>query len=164
MVSPRHPWYGIDGYPAGVSLEVMRVLVNETLLRPRFETRICGFKEIDWPAEDFDDYIAFLRELLPGIRFIVNTRDLEATASSGWWVDEPEARDRLVRMDQQFRAFAERMQAHACHVHYDDYVAEPKSLEPLFDWLGVPFDIGVVQRVLDLPHSYATRTSPDDEN
>jgi hypothetical protein len=39
-------------------------------------------------------------------------------------------------------------------VHYDDYVADPTMLRPLFEWLGLEFDESRVRAVMDVRHSY----------
>lgn len=166
LVSPRHPWFGIDGYPEDVALQSVRALVVDTLLRPAADTRVTGAKEIRWPDDeaDFDDYIDFLREVFPGARFLVNTRDLAATARSGWWRTTPDARDRLAAADARFRGLVDRLGRDiAHHVHYDDYVDDVESLRPMYDWLGFPFDPDVVELVTNLKHSYAAAAAGESE-
>ena len=34
-----------------------------------------GFKEIRWHGADLAEYVAWLRQLFPGARFVVNTRE-----------------------------------------------------------------------------------------
>jgi hypothetical protein len=42
----------------------------------------------------------------------------------------------------------------AFHIRYDDYVADPAALAPLFVWLGEPFDLERVSDVLGVHHSF----------
>jgi hypothetical protein len=39
-------------------------------------------------------------------------------------------------------------------VHYNDYIADPSALRPLFDWLGEEFDEDRVRAVMEIRHSY----------
>ncbi len=69
-------FYGIGDFPPAVSIAGTRRLAVETLLRPKPDTRVTGFKEIRWwRHEDLDAYVAWLREVFPGARFLVNTRN-----------------------------------------------------------------------------------------
>jgi hypothetical protein len=80
------PFYGIGDFPPAVSIAASRRLAVETLLRPKPDTRVTGFKEIRWwRHEDLDAYVGWLREVFPGARFLVNTRDHAAVLKSKWW-------------------------------------------------------------------------------
>jgi hypothetical protein len=81
--------FGIDRFPVRRSLAGIRRLALDTLLRPEPDTRVVGFKEIRWAGEDVATYVAWLREVFPGARFVVNTRDLDAVSRSKWWADDP---------------------------------------------------------------------------
>ncbi len=39
-------------------------------------------------------------------------------------------------------------------VEYDEIVADPAKLRPLFDFLGAPFDIEGLRALMKQPHSY----------
>lgn len=148
-----HPFFGIDSFPADRSLEQIRGLVTETLLRPDPGTRVTGFKEIRWYHQDLEQYVAFLREVFPGARFLVNTRDHEAVLASAFWRDKP--RDgRLQRAEQAMLDVAADLGEAAYRVHYDDYVADAGRLAGMFDWLGEPFDETRVREVMSVRHSY----------
>ena len=148
-----HPFFGIDSFPADRSLEQLRALVTRTLLRPEPGTRVTGFKEIRWYQSDLPEYVAFLRQVFPGARFLVNTRDHEAVLASAFWRDKP--RDgRLERAEQAILEVAAGLGEAAYRVHYDDYVADPGRLAGMFDWLGEPFDEARVREVMNVRHSY----------
>lgn len=157
-LGPEHPWFGADDFPVDASLIHLRRLVTETILRPGRRTRVCGFKEIMWASGDYAEfvdpgYIDFLLALFPDARFLINTRDLAATARSGWWPRRENAAETLRMADAQVRDLAARLGERAFHVHYDDYVRDIETLRPLFAWLGEPFDAESLRAVLDVQHS-----------
>ena len=128
-------------------------LVLDTVLRPRPETRVTGFKEIRWYRPDLEEYVAWLREVFPGARFVVNTRDHEQVRRSGWWAKHPESAAELPGIEARMLALAESLGDAAYRVHYDDYVADPSVLEGLYRWLGEPWDEAAVRQVLATRHS-----------
>ena len=154
MVSPRHPWAGIDGYPEDLALRRLRELLLDTVLRPRPETRLAGFKEVRWPEHDLPDYLTFLQQLLPGCRFILNTRDLDETVRSGWWARTPDARKQLQALEQRLRDGLAGRGDEVFAVPYESYRNDAGALRPLFDWLQIPFDADRVRTVASLRHSY----------
>lgn len=149
-----HPWWGIDGYRDETALRGIRTLLLETLLRPEADTRIVGFKEIDWPTDGLPELLDFLRAVFPGARFVLNTRDLEHVAQSKWWAGKPDAMSTLQAMEKAFVAAVDGLGEAAYRVHYDEYVADPNSLKGLFEWLGADFDEDRVREVMAVRHSY----------
>jgi hypothetical protein len=147
-------YFGIDRFPVRKSIAGIRQLALDTLLRPEPDTRVTGFKEIRWGAEDVDEYVAWLLEVFPGARFLVNTRDLDDVASSKWWADDPGARATLEAVEGRLLALRESLGPAGFHVHFDDYIADPAALHPMFAWLGAEYDEPRVRRVLDTRHSY----------
>jgi hypothetical protein len=148
-----HPFFGAADFPEQRSLERIRELVVDTVLRPHADTRVTGFKEIRWYHDDVEEYVAWLRQVFPGARFVVNTRDLEEVRRSGWWAKSPENAESLPAVEARILAVTESLGAAAYRVHYNDYVADPTVLRGLFDWLGEPFDEAPVRAVLATRHS-----------
>ncbi len=146
--------YGIDRFPVRRSLAGIRRLALDTLLRPEPDTRVVGFKEIRWASTDVATYVAWLQEVFPGARFVVNTRDLASVSRSKWWADDPEARDTLEAVEGRLLALCESLGDAAFHVHYDDYADDPAALRPLIDWLGEEYDELRLRQVFDTRHSY----------
>ena len=148
-----HPYFGAADFPAKKSLKRIRELVLDTVLRPRADTRVTGFKEIRWEQADLDEYAAWLRELFPGARFVFNTRAHDQVLRSGWWPDEPDGPALLAGQEEALLGLADRLADAAYRVHYNDYVSDPSTLAGLFEWLGEPFDEAAVRAVLQKPHS-----------
>jgi hypothetical protein len=145
---PFNPWFGMYDYPAEVSLERIRQLVVDTLLRPEPDTRLLGFKEVRWYYDDLKEYVDFLRAVFPGCRFIVNTRRLQDVAKSGWWRDRPDPLGELQEIEARILTVAERLGDSAYAVSYDDYATTPERLRGLYEWLGLPFDPERVRQVI----------------
>lgn len=155
-LTSRDSWYGIDEYSGSLALARLRSLMLETLLKPSVDTRVVGFKEIRWFYDDWASYLEFVQEMFPGARFVINTRDHEAVASSQWWGKRPksEVLKLLAGYEKQLGEMAERLGDAAYRVHYDDYVANPDSLRGLFNWLGEPFDAAAVADTMAVKHSF----------
>ncbi|WP_051218305.1 sulfotransferase [Nocardioides insulae] len=149
---PHAPWFGIDNYRPEEAKRGMRKLVEESLLLPTPDTRVTGFKEIRWNKRDLVPYLRFLKDVFPGAKFVMNVRDLEQVQQSEWWKETDPAA--LRRFDARIRDAATQMGEDAYLVSYDEYVADPASLEGLFSWLGEPFDLDGVRKVLAIRHSY----------
>jgi hypothetical protein len=157
---PLFPWYGIDGFPEDESLRLIRRLFVDTVIRPRPDTELAGFKEIRWAGEDAEDFVEFVRQVFPGAKFVFNTRDLDQVARSGWWADRPDALEEVTRQHAQLAAIAASLGDDCFHIHYNDYVSAPDGLQPLFEWLGIPWDEDMVRDALTQSHSYDNRQTP----
>lgn len=144
-----HPFFGIRDYPADVATTRMRELLIDAVLRPEPDTKVLGFKEIRWYQEDLPEYLAFMRQVFPGARFILNTRRLEDAAKSSWWADRPDAYERLAEVERMMLDAAAGLGDAAFHQRYDDYASEPGRLRELFSWLDLPFDEARVRNVME---------------
>ncbi|HET6877155.1 MAG TPA: sulfotransferase [Jatrophihabitans sp.] len=154
-LTSQSSWYGIDGYAEADALDRMRSLVLDTLLKPEPDTRTIGFKEIRWFQPDWKQYLDFLRELFPGVRFVINTRDHASVVKSDWWSKDQEHSLKLLReYEQILQEAAAHLGNDAYRVHYDDYVADRNRLAGLFEWLGEEFDRARVDEVMSLKHSF----------
>jgi hypothetical protein len=153
-------WYGIDGYDQAQAMSQLRRLVLDTVLRPEPDTRVVGFKEIRWWQKDWRGYLTFLQELFPDARFVINTRDHEAVSKSLWWGKRP--KENVLRLLDRYEKRLNRIEDFlgpaAYRIHYDDYVADPGTLNGLFEWLGEPFDRETVDSVMGVNHSFKTRS------
>lgn len=152
---PTSSFFGIGDFPPQQSLDQVRRLALDTVLRPRPDTRVTGFKEIRWYHPDVEEYVAWLREVFPGARFVVNTRDHAAVARSKWWAkgDPEQTAATLADIESRLLRIAADLGDAAYRIHYDDYVADPSVLRGLFDWLGEEFDEAVVAETFAVKHS-----------
>ena len=150
-----HPFFGIADVPLPRSVEDSRRLLLDTVLRPRPDTRVTGFKEIRWAQPDLVEYVAWLREVCPGARFVVNTRAHADVLRSKWWAEgDPDSRSAtLAGIERRLLDLAADLGDAAYRVHYDDYVADPTVLRGLVEWLGETWDEPAVRAVMDRRHS-----------
>lgn len=152
--SPQSAWFGIGGYRRQVALREFRRLLLTTVIRPRRDSVVVGFKEIRWLQEDLHEYVDFLRAVFPGARFVVNTRNLDDVVASKWWASNPGSRQRLQKVESRMLELIDRLGNDAYRIHYDDYAQSPGKLRGLFEWLGEVFDETHVAEVMSKRHSY----------
>ncbi len=152
-VTPGFPFYGINDYSDDAANRGIRDLVTDTLLRPRLDSRVLGFKEVNWWVDDLSDYVAFLRDTFPGARFIVNLRAIEDAAKSRMHADDPQAPQRLAMLRDRYLAATEPLGADRFVLQYDDYKDEPANLKPLFDWLGEEFDLERISELMSVRYA-----------
>lgn len=153
--TPTSSWYGLKGYRHDEATAGVREYLLDVLLKPKKSTRVTGFKEIRWWRRDLLQTLELTREVFPGARFLVNTREVENVIKSKWWAKkDPDAAraqvaDYEARMD---RACAELGDA-TYRLHYDDWTADPGLFRGMYEWLGESFDRAKVDQVLATPHS-----------
>lgn len=148
---PDHPWFGSARLDPTDVLAGLRQHVVEYLLRPAADTRVLGFKEIRYEPghfgdyDDMLDYLIFLGKILPGVRYLMNVRDPQDVARSGWWPERQDAvaslamaRDWLVDAVADLNSFyrSER----AVLVEYERWAEDPSDLIEAFAALGLPRD------------------------
>ena len=153
--SRTHPFFGIADVQPQRTTRAVRHLALETVLRPKQDTRVAGFKEIRWYQPDLEDYVAWLRVVFPGARFLVNTRDHADVLRSKWWAqgDPAEKAAELARIEERILTVAAGLGDAAYRVHYDEYVADPAVLRGMYEWLGEPWDEGSVRATMAVRHS-----------
>jgi len=151
-----NPFFGMGDYPVAASVAGIRRLALDTLLRPKPDTRVTGFKEIRWWKRDLVEPLEFTRTVFPGARFVLNTRDVEDVIQSKWWArkDPAEARAQVQEYDARIERAHRELGDATYRVHYDDYVADPGVLAGMYAWLGEAFDRARVDEVMGTPHSY----------
>ena len=144
----------------------MRGLVQD-ILRPPEGTRVTGFKEIRYMADDLHDalYWAMIRFLLFDIgdaRLVILTRDAAATARSGWFRDAPfEPTVAQIRRTQaRLRETARRHPQKSFLLDHAAFDGTPEGLRPLLDWLGEAMSPDALQAALAprLTHAQETKT------
>ena len=152
---PTHPWFGSARLsPADVVADLRRHVV-ETVLRPRADTSWVGFKEVRYEPghfptyDDLLNYLLFLDKLLPGICYLVNVRDPQEAAKSGWWPGNENAVEVLSTTRSWLSdATADLTRILGTHravlVDYDHWASDPQVLIDAFADLGLPADDSAV--------------------
>ena len=155
------PLFGMDNFGYRAALNHARKTAVRTLFRPEDDTEVTGFKEIQWGEEDTPEYVEWLREVFPGAKFVINTRDLGSVAQSAWWAEEPDAAADLQRREELLLKLRDHLGDAAYHIKYDEFTEDPTVLKGLFEWLGAPWDEDAVRDVLGTRHSYRPKHTPD---
>jgi hypothetical protein len=156
---PNHPWYGSARLDPSAVVTDLRRHVVETVLRPRADTTWIGFKEVRYEPGHFADYdlllnhLLFLDKLLPGIAYVMNVRDPEAAARSGWWPGNENAHEVLATtrtwMADAARDLARILGAgRTVLLDYDEWSSSPRVLIDAFTSLGLPRDDDAVRAVV----------------
>lgn len=156
---PTHPWYGSARLDPAAVLASLRAHVLDTLLRPARDTRVIGFKEIRYEPghfADYDlllDYLLFLDKLMPGIRYLLNVRDPESAARSGWWPGNEHALEVLATSrDWLLEATADLNRIlgapRAWCIDYAQWNDNPQVLIDTFAAMGLPRDDDAVRAAL----------------
>jgi Sulfotransferase family len=156
---PTHPWFGSARLDPAAVVADLREHVLETVLRPKADTRWVGFKEVRYEPghfaeyEDLLNYLLFLDKLFPGIRYLMNVRDPQDAARSGWWPGNANAeevlavtRDRLAEAVDDLTRMLGR--GRAVLVDYDEWTGRPEVLSDAFARLGLPRDDEAVRSVV----------------
>ncbi|MCL3838841.1 sulfotransferase [Aeromicrobium duanguangcaii] len=152
---PVNPWFGLDNYSPDEAAASVRRHLQQVFIKPEPDTRVTGFKEIRWWRRDLVETLEFTRQVFPGARFVLNTRNSEDVVRSKWWAkyDRDEALAKVADYDGRLERAHRELGDLTYPLHYDDYVADPGVFEGLFDWLGESFDREQVDRVMATRHS-----------
>ena len=148
------PWYGADKLSPVRFRDRMVDLFVEEVIQPPEDVRWYGFKEIRFGdkliGNDFEPFIGFLHRAFPNAYIVFNSRNGEDVSKSRWWQNsKPEDVQDMVRaMDEKFADYTRKNPDHSFHARYEDTVADPACLKPLFDMLGEAFDPARAQEVL----------------
>jgi hypothetical protein len=169
---PTHPWYGSARLDPAVVVADLRRHVVTTVLRPKADTRWLGFKEVRYEPghfasyDDLLNYLLFLDKLLPGIGYLVNVRDPQDAARSGWWPGNENAQEVLTTTrDWLAEATSDltRMLGpdRAVLVDYDAWNGRPEVLSEAFARLGLPADDAAVRRVVGERLAHGPHSGPE---
>lgn len=150
-----HPWYGAELIdPEALGRALTGTFATEVLNLPA-DTRVGGFKEIRWHSAGahFSGFMRFLHAYFPDARVVVNTRNLDAVARSGWWAKQSpdEVKAVLRKAEAKYAAYRAEFPTASIGLHYDDYNGNPDAFAPLFEFLGERFDRDAISAILDTP-------------
>jgi hypothetical protein len=156
------PWFGAHLVDPDQMLEAMRDMFIASVLAPAQSTTMVGFKEIRVTSEYFADldelveYVVFLDRLLPGVWFIVNSRDVAPTLASGWWPSSQNAESTLetsMQWMEQLPALIEaRLGAGRAHaMRYEQWSQDSALLVEMLGFLGITADVEAIERIASTP-------------
>lgn len=169
---PNHPWFGSARLDPPAVLADLRRHVLDTLLRPKADTTWIGFKEVRYEPGHFAEYdvllnhLLFLDKLFPGIVFLLNVRDPESAARSGWWPGNDNAVDVLrTTRDWLVDATADLTRmlgpGRAVLLDYDDWNGRPQVLVDAFAAVGLPRDDDAVRAAVGERLEHGPHGGPD---
>ncbi|MCX6433635.1 MAG: sulfotransferase [Actinobacteria bacterium] len=153
---PTHPWFGSARLDPSAVVTDLRQHVLSTVLRPRTDTTWIGFKEVRYEPghfveyDDLLNYLLFLDKLFPGIAYVINVRDPQDAARSGWWPDNANAQEVLTTTRAWLTdatADLTRMlgPGRAVLLDYDEWDGHPEIVIEAFAELGLPRDDAAVR-------------------
>ena len=156
---PNHPWFGTARLDPVAVLADQRRHVIDLLLRPKPTTRWVGFKEVRYEvghiadADALTSHLLFLNTLLPDIRFLVNVRDPQAAAGSGWWSEHPDAlgalRQTVANLQEATRTLQSMLGPNrAVLIEHDRWARDPQVLIDALTELEYPVDESIVRAAL----------------
>lgn len=150
---PEHPWYGANQIDSQSFAAAMIAAFVESVLQPPRNVRWLGFKEIRYSSagDRLEEQLDFMRAHFPNAHFIFNSRDADAVSRSLWWKNwKPDDVVKMVStMDARFDRYTEAHPDCCFRTRYEDFMADPEVLRPLFDRLGEPFNPVAIRAVLD---------------
>lgn len=87
---PTNAFYGINALTRARFVRSAQRLVVGGMLGPEDEKDFdrLGFKEVEWHhllPEETEPFFAWLEEVCPGAKYVLNTRDVETVLGSGFW-------------------------------------------------------------------------------
>ncbi len=146
---PTHPWYGSKELNPNAVVEGLRRHVIGQLLRPEKDTTVLGFKEVRYEPGHFESYdlllsyLLFLNTLFPGIGYVINVRDPQSAARSGWWPDHhdpvltlTQTRDWLLQAAVDLDAILG--PGRTSVLEYEQWQSDPTVVLDAFAGLGLP--------------------------
>lgn len=160
-----HPFHGADRLDEEAFLKDAQLLLRRQLVPvDRDDVECWGFKEIRYIPEsgnndrqyNLSKYLDFLADMLPNPAFIFLTRNHEHVVDSTFWKkgEKSTAIARISLFEKQARQWS--CERKDCFwIDYSQMLSGPMALQELFDFLGAPFDWGIVQQVMTVEHSCA---------
>ncbi|MSW66931.1 MAG: hypothetical protein F2641_05810 [Actinobacteria bacterium] len=168
----RHPWFGSAKLNAQAVLDDQRRHVVDQIFQPSKDSVVVGFKEVRYEPGHFESYevmlsyLLFLNKLFPGITYVINVREPEDAALSGWWPNHEDpiaaltqSRDWLVDATHDLNTILGAQQAHL--LNYEQWQDNPEALIEAFHEMQLPRNDDGVRAALAVKLEHGPRT---DEN
>ncbi|MDO5969795.1 sulfotransferase [Flavivirga aquimarina] len=154
-------WYGANEINMKTYFNDIKKVIDNVLIGDNKNIKTLGFKEIRFleVVEDLDEYLLFLRTILPNCAIIFNLRSVEQTIYSDWW-----AKKNPKKTKRKLNYFIEKMRKfHSNYedtfiINYEDVIQQNSKLEKLFSFLDIPYDDKKVKETLQIKHSFNPRS------
>ena len=172
---PRHPWFGSASINPQSVLDDQRRHVIQEILQPNKDTAILGFKEVRYEPGHFESYevmlsyLLFLNKLFPGITYVINVREPEDAARSGWWPNHGDpvaaltkSRDWLIDAAADLNAILGTNQAHL--LRYEDWQNNPENLIAAFNYMRLPRNDAGVRAALAVKLDHGPHAQEDEQS
>jgi hypothetical protein len=157
-LTPEHPWFRANRLSIDKFILDARVLLENQIRSDLGSEVIWGFKEIrfieDYALEYFEDFLYFMKSLMPKPYFIFLHRDFNEVKSSSWWVDYDH--DILLNKIKYFWDVADKFIANdvdSFKIDYKDLTIFGGEVEKMFNYLGFEYKIDGHQLVINKKHS-----------
>ena len=171
---PQHPWFGSAQLEPQHILEDQRRHVVEYVLRPGNDTKVLGFKEVRYEPGHFEtyevmlSYLLFLNKLFPGITYIINVREPQDAARSGWWPNHEDpiaaltqSRDWLLQAAVDLNSILGSTQAQV--LHYEDWQSNPEFLIETFKKIQLPSNDPGIRQAVAAQLDHGTHAESDEQ-
>jgi len=168
-----HPWFGSAELDPVQILQDQRRHVVEHVFHPGKKTTVLGFKEVRYEPGHFEtyevmlSYLLFLNKLFPGITYIVNVREPQDAARSGWWPNHEDpiaaltkSRDWLLQAALDLNTILGNKQARV--LHYEDWQNNPEFLIDTFASMQLPRNDDGIRQALAVKLDHGSREQADD--
>lgn len=157
-----HPWYGADKIDVEQFNRKMVDAFIDEVLQPDESTRWLGFKEIRYPmtGKSFESFLLYMQTYYKNPIFVFNSRNAEDVSISAWLKKSPKKKvlEKVRTMDRKFRDFCSKYPHISHHVTFEDLLADPGCLRPLFEKMGEKYDADKVAKVLQKKLIHGHRT------
>ncbi|MEP1488884.1 MAG: sulfotransferase [Algibacter sp.] len=154
-------WYGANEIKMKTFTNDLKKVIDNVLIGENKKIKTLGFKEVRFleVVEDLDEYLLFLRTILPNCAIIFNLRAVEQTIYSDWW-----AKKNPKKTKKKLNYFIEKMKNfHSNYedtfiINYEDVIQQNSKLEKLFSFLDISYDAEKVKETLQIKHSFNPRS------
>jgi hypothetical protein len=137
----RHSDFFKLAWAAPCSHEQLAAHLRRMVLTIYGPGKLVGFKEIRYGREPYEQFAAaldWLREFLPGIRIVFNTRDVESCIHSDWWAKDPESSRKLLEhVYDNFRKYYKQHRDCCYWMPYEHLRHGDRVLIGMFRFLGL---------------------------
>jgi hypothetical protein len=138
-------WY--NSYNFERTANMIRILIT-SLFKNKETTTIWGFKEIRYDNGKIN-LIKEFKELFPQTKVIIQLRDVESQMKSGWFKNDKNAFNYLVKINKELIEFYNK-NSHFCYLTTFQKMFEKNNLRNIYNFIGCSehFDESKIDHIL----------------